>query len=124
MKIKTNEASGPALDWMVAKCEGWEFKPNPHRFDSSPILSKDGLDNLWFNGYKPSKDWSQGGTIIERENVTGLQKSKHLGTGDVLWHCFIDNSNFQVGPTPLIAAMRCYCASKLGDEVEVPEELQ
>lgn len=27
------------------------------------------------------------------------------------------------GPTPLIAAMRCYVASKLGDEVEIPEEL-
>jgi hypothetical protein len=29
-----------------------------------------------------------------------------------------------VGPTPLVAAMRCYCASKLGDEVDVPEELK
>jgi len=27
------------------------------------------------------------------------------------------------GDTPLIAAMRCYVASKLGDEVEIPEEL-
>mgnify|MGYP003443521145 FL=1 len=27
------------------------------------------------------------------------------------------------GPTPLVAAMRCYVASKLGDEVDVPEEL-
>ena len=27
------------------------------------------------------------------------------------------------GPTPLIAAMRCYCSFKLGDEVDVPEEL-
>ena len=27
------------------------------------------------------------------------------------------------GKTKLIAAMRCYVASKLGDEVEVPEEL-
>ena len=27
------------------------------------------------------------------------------------------------GPTPLIAAMRCFCCSKLGDEVEVPDEL-
>ena len=27
------------------------------------------------------------------------------------------------GPTPLIAAMRCYVASKLGDEVNVPEDL-
>jgi hypothetical protein len=29
----------------------------------------------------------------------------------------------EVGPTPLVAAMRCYVASKLGDEVEVPDEL-
>jgi hypothetical protein len=28
-----------------------------------------------------------------------------------------------LGPTPLIAAMRCYVASKLGDEVDIPEEL-
>jgi hypothetical protein len=27
------------------------------------------------------------------------------------------------GTTPLIAAMRCYVASKLGDEVEIPVEL-
>jgi hypothetical protein len=25
------------------------------------------------------------------------------------------------GQTPLIAAMRCYVASKLGDEIEIPE---
>jgi hypothetical protein len=28
------------------------------------------------------------------------------------------------GPTPLIAAMRCYVASKIGLEVEIPEELK
>lgn len=27
------------------------------------------------------------------------------------------------GPTPLIAAMRCYVASKMGNEIEIPEEL-
>lgn len=26
-------------------------------------------------------------------------------------------------PPPLISAMRCYVASKLGDEIEVPKEL-
>jgi hypothetical protein len=30
----------------------------------------------------------------------------------------------EYGPTPLIAAMRCYVASRLGDEVDVPEELK
>jgi len=29
----------------------------------------------------------------------------------------------QYGPTPLIAAMCCYVTSKLGEEVEVPDEL-
>jgi len=29
---------------------------------------------------------------------------------------------YYYGSTPLIAAMRCYVASKLGDEVELPEE--
>lgn len=105
MKTKVATASGPVLNGLVATCEGY-------RLDLVPESSFD-----------PSTDWSQGGPIIERENITGLQKSKHLGTGDVLWHCFIDNSNFQVGPTPLIAAMRCYVASKLGEEVEVPNEL-
>ena len=28
-----------------------------------------------------------------------------------------------IGPTPLVATMRCYVASKLGDEVDVPDEL-
>ena len=28
------------------------------------------------------------------------------------------------GTTPLIAAMRCYVASKLGDNIELPEELK
>ena len=43
-----------------------------------------------------STDWAQGGAIIERERI----------------------------PTPLIAALRCYVASKLGDEVEIPKELE
>jgi hypothetical protein len=36
----------------------------------------------------------------------------------------IDDSVEGVGPTPLIAVMRCFVASRLGDEVDVPEELQ
>ena len=35
----------------------------------------------------------------------------------------IEASDVVYGPTPLIAAMRCYVASKLGEEVEIPEEL-
>lgn len=67
-----------------------------------------------------SSNWSQGGPIIEREKLI-------LGYIGELWECrYFDEGKFrncEYGPTPLIAAMRCYAASKLGGEVDVPNEL-
>ena len=77
-----------------------------------------------------STDWSQGGPIIEEERIF-LKPSKLSPTTSkrISWgaHGFYGNTGQKVhrhGPTPLIAAMRCYVASKLGDDVDVPEELQ
>lgn len=112
MKLKTSELQGAALDWAVAKCEGW---PLDIWFDEDqlPMVRDDEVPE-----YKPSTDWSQGGPIIEREELSGL---KCYGIGN--WEC--NNGDiFCEGPTPLIAAMRCFVASKLGDEIEVPEELK
>jgi len=95
MKMKTNELTGAALDWAVAKCAG-------------AVGANDRLP--W---YTPSTDWSQGGPIIEREGLTLDQWDDYPR-----WR-----SGNSYGTTPLIAAMRCYVASKLGDEIEVPAEL-
>jgi hypothetical protein len=71
-----------------------------------------------------STDWALAGPIIEREwlDVTPWPNESDE---DMRWQCKqhdnIDCVAF--GPTPLIAAMRCYVASVLGDEVEVPSEL-
>ena len=107
MKIKVSEASGPALDWMVAKCEGVKVEK---------IM---GL-SLWSsaNWHRYSTDWAQGGPIIAREGIT----LRNFIQG-ARWDAEIDDLALESGPTPLIAAMRCLCASKLGDEVEVPDEL-
>jgi hypothetical protein len=108
-KIKTAELTGPALDWAVAKCElpdGWP-----------EIVLGDETDY--------STSWAQGGPIIEAVGMTLMYcEGEYIaGTNP---ECF-DNQVFmyhkQYGPTHLIAAMRCYVASKLGDEVEIPEEL-
>lgn len=107
MKIKTNELTGAALDWAVAKCEG-----TGTYFDANNVERRTPL-----SGYAPSIDWSQGGPIIERE---GIAVSPEIDC--IRWYGSA-NGFFLDGPTPLIAAMRCYVASKLGDEVEVPEEL-
>jgi hypothetical protein len=67
-----------------------------------------------------TSSWAQGGPIIEREKIA---TQPWLSEGD--WGASIKGGFFeQHGPTPLIAAMRCFVSSKLGDEVEVPNELQ
>ena len=115
MKVKTNELTGAALDWAVAKCEGEEVR-----------LIKGQLETLWTdNGYKPSTNWAEGGPIIEREGINLDNYAKNPKWS--AWTPAPDRESGEAqayGPTPLIAAMRCYVASKLGDEVEISEELK
>ena len=102
MLVKTSELDGAALDWAVKKAikkDGGYFLP-----------SKD------YKNISHSTNWGQGGPIIEREGIALGQ------TGDG-WEATCDGAVYIFGQTPLIAAMRCYVASKLGDEVEVPEEV-
>lgn len=98
--MKTSELTGAALDWAVAKCEGREWESA----DSFLAYHEPGDMNY-------STDWAQGGPIIERERISWADFGKFFKAGDYK------------GPTPLIAAMRCYVASKIGDDVEIPEEL-
>lgn len=132
IKIKTAEAIGPALDWLVAKCEeGEELAVNWH-----PHKWLRGGEWLMSNQpYSPSTDWSQGGPIIEREGINIFKHNKLDVSEPDKWcaHKVVPRPNMEGsinmvaiapdGPTPLIAAMRCYVTSKLGDEVEVPREL-
>ena len=111
--MKTNELTGAALDWAVAKAEG-----NVQlQYDSREGLI---IKNIlgWFP-YRPSVAWQQGGPIIERAEIELIPKGGY-------WDAFFsphDHIPYE-GETLLIAAMRCYVASKLGDEVEIPEELK
>lgn len=102
MIVNVNEAEDQVLNYLVAKCQGEET-----------ILVKGRLETLWTdNGYKPSTDWAQGGPIIERQGIS-LECDEFAR-----WHA---NDGWS-SDAPLLAAMRCYVASKLGDEVEVPDE--
>lgn len=120
MKIKTNELTGPALDWAVAKADGQALTP----WVGYP------LDDV----YSPSTDWAQGGPIIEREGIDLFcsmpTNPDHpcgmswTGSWQAQYHRCGYGTPRSYGKTPLIAAMRCYAASRLGDEVDVPEELK
>ncbi len=75
-----------------------------------------------------STDWAQGGPIIEREGIE-LFPSRNQEGLVVKWLAYKDDPESNSGtynadgPTPLVAAMRCYVAITLGEEVEVPENL-
>jgi hypothetical protein len=75
--------------------------------------------------WQPTFDWSQGGPIIEREGIN-IERGNSSGRWEAWTPAPERRSGEAVaqGLTPLIAAMRCYVASKLGDEVEIPEELK
>ena len=122
MKTKTSELTGTALDWAVATCENLTLYYNG-------ILWSVTKDGWWLSGlridpnnwvplaaFTPSTNWSQGGPIIER----AITKIEDYGD---CWGAEGPDAPEMFGPTPLIAAMRCFVASRLGDEVEIPEEL-
>ena len=124
-EINVSEATGPVLDWLVAKCEG--IPVARHSTGAIFLIDTPWADKSrvkWLAEYSPSKHWAQGGPIIERENINIVREgyaadwiASLYDDVDSDWHLHTH------GPTPLIAAMRCYVASKLGDIVEVPEEL-
>lgn len=111
--MKTSELNGAALDWAVAKCEG--LLAFGYRTDGERLSVEDSDGNV--EGFMPSTDWAQGGPIIEREGIALYLENVSFPN---IWGA-TDGYDKAEGTTPLIAAMRCYVASKLGDEVDVPE---
>ena len=120
MKIKTSELSGNALDWAVAKCGGVEPVAIKRKHGPGYTLYPFRLATL---PLEYSTKWAQGGPIIEREHIS----TNWLGTH---WQANVgfdpesgESDADEAGHTALIAAMRCYVASKLGEEVEIPDSI-
>jgi hypothetical protein len=104
--MKTSELTDAALDWAVAKCaghlpDGYSFDPYVHCYSTS---------------------WAKGGPIIEREGIS-VDRTGLAWTADISDSVGGYIEHTESGPTPLIAAMRCYVPSKLGDNIDIPKEL-
>ena len=119
--MKTSELIGAALDWAVAKIENPQWWDEGY-MDGDPMAALEMDDE---NTYSPSTDWAQGGPIIERERIAvEFLQWDDIDCAMPIWTSYKFGTDCGgQGPTPLIAAMRCYVASKLGDEVEIPEAL-
>ena len=124
--MKTAEPIGTALDLAVAKREGLPVKISQTGFliysDKSVLTGPNG------RVYSPSTNWLQGGPIIERERIEIKRGNPLYFPKDTVeindYYELLWLADKHYGPTPLIAAMRCFVASKFGAEVEIPEELK
>ena len=132
--MKTSELTGEALNWAVAQAAiqigGF---PVYMRFytdgrPDTPHWGESGSSEV----FRPSTNWAHGGPIIEQEgiellcNLTAAEATR-FESADADWQAFHRSNRStdkrQFATTPLVAAMRCFVASRLGDEVDIPEEL-
>lgn len=116
--VKVSEATPEQLNWLVMKLE-FIRRIEAGEHVKAWVLERHAAGDPCGS---PATDWSQGGPIIDREKI-GIEY-----TSAANWHAAIEwldePSYTEIGPTPLVAAMRCYVSSKFGDTVEVPEELK
>ena len=114
MKVNIDELSGEQLDWAVAKCKSDDTLAVYFDEETGEPLCHD--DWQYNQEFKPTTDWSQGGPIIEQEGMS--LEFRPMGSMHE-WVAFSGDEHAG-GETPLIAAMRCYVASKLGYEIDLP----
>lgn len=137
--MRTADLTGAQLDYWVAKALGMK-EPNTfcdgeprHMTYDAPFSCGPAEDDKFGDCFEPSERWSHGGPIIDQMRINVL----FVGGEDGFWQAGYDLSVDlgrqcesgwldlpavqlkceQSGPTPLIAAMRAFVASKFGAEV-------
>ncbi|MDC9607201.1 phage protein NinX family protein [Xenorhabdus griffiniae] len=149
MKIKTSALTGRALDWAVARAIGMDiyicgrsrddeygwignYNVTEAAFEK-PIITVGlcGEVRIEFQAeakpYSPSTDWAQCGQLIDKyiDDLTHMAFRGDHWVANCRAARIGDFSIFktQTGDTPQIAICRAVVAAKLGDEVEIPDEL-
>lgn len=122
--MKTAELEGAQLDLAVANAD--ELPHTDIRdgrcYAAQPIFDGQKMAVLPF---EPSTRWAHGGPLIEREQIAiasfddGWCAEAPTRRG-AAWFYRGEDSWGPPAPTPLIAAMRAFVASRLGEEVELP----
>lgn len=122
MKVKTSDLRGAALDWAVAAARDLSFGLSCGQI-YLPNSSGD-----FVREYSPSSNWAHGGPLIDSFKVDIYWHERYGGGGPMFEaHCgtefVLADRPDTVGETALIAICRAIVLAKLGDEVEIPDEL-
>lgn len=111
MKLKTKPLTGSALNWAAGVALGRDdLYP-----DCGYVVYREIFGEF---RWEPATNPRQGWPMVEAFRIAVSPDS------DTDWYASIgSDEDIYTGETPLVAAMRCFVASKLGSEVEVPREL-
>ncbi|MDE9589919.1 phage protein NinX family protein [Xenorhabdus bovienii] len=118
MKIKTSELTGRALDWAVCLAIGGTVNE-----DNTEVQAPNNGYYLLSNGkgnFTPSTDWSQCGPLIDTYLI---ELNNQVISENEVEHWATCMDEYIYGSTALEAACRIVVHAKLGDEVEIPDEL-
>lgn len=121
MKIEISKSSGRVLDWLVTTIEDPQACTNGVEDWISRRLRAVRSSQHLFHW---SISWAEGGSIREREGIDMWCLTSTIYDDPMRWtamHPKVGKEYY--GHTPLLAAMRCYVAFRLGDFVEVPDGL-
>lgn len=103
--MQSQDLIGNSLDWAVAWCEQG--------------VKDIGLSLL--GEYNYSNNWALAGPIIEREILSLIRRPDGQWTADN-FSVLTRPQHLFFGPTPLVAAMRCYVCSRIGYNVDIPKD--
>ena len=112
MLVKVAELIGAALDWAVAKCEGVEIT-----FSEGAGATPSGMPSGQWEMY--STNWAQGGLIVDSNPRIVPTYDERFDS----WFAYKQSPALYGKQSFLVSAMRAYVASKLGDTVDIPDEL-
>ena len=117
VEVKTQDLSGAALDWAVAKAEGVAVVTDPNSPGFRQMVEDADAINGWYC-YSPSTDWCQGGPLIEKYGVEFEWITDATIRAEVP-AC----GSYGYGNKHLTTALRAIVSSVFGETAGVPKEL-
>lgn len=115
MKLQTADLRDNALDWAVSKARGLDVSPadwlKVHR-----VCTEYSFSSAWETGGALLEQCVEQGMLIERVDPQYKTLQKFKATLD-RWE------SVYRADTLLVAVCRCYVAAKLGQEVDIPQEV-
>ncbi|WP_313020970.1 phage protein NinX family protein [Atlantibacter hermannii] len=119
MKVKTAELSGRALDWAVGKAIGANVGVTIGGLVKE-IASYNPIDmSLW----QPTNDWSICGPLIDGYSPVITICRGMVRTEIATLENDVSATGIGIGITYTISFCRALVSLKLGDEVDIPDEM-